>query len=197
IGVASVLFPFVTLFPFVFLGVLGGLTLGQRTGGIGAPGCVATVALIFLGGAVAFLASRKGIHFLQIVAAVLLVLGFARIIVATATPKVGAEALRRRRDLMRARRWFERELKREHPDFDDSHFPYLLAFGLAPGVDRWFRRFGEAATHGGSFSSAGSSGGGGGGGWTGGGGAFGGAGATASFAAAATAMSSGVPTPGS
>ena len=74
----------------------------------------------------------------------------------------------------------ERELRQDQPQLEDRWFPYLLALGLAPSVDKWFRRFGSVAggasmrTSPGSFSTGGGSSSGG-SSWTGGGGSFGGA----------------------
>ena len=108
----------------------------------------------------------------------------------------------RRRELERAREYFERELRKDQPQLEDRWFPYLLALGLAPDVDKWFRRFGGATgatsmrSSPGSFSTGGGSSSGG-SSWTGGGGSFGGAGASATWAMAATAMSAGVSKPGS
>ena len=113
-----------------------------------------------------------------------------------------AESLVRRRELAAAREHLAAELQKEQPQLDDRWFPYLLAFGLAPKMERWFKRFGAMAQRGaGSYTSmaggSGSSGGSGGSGWSGGGGAFGGGGASATWAMAATAMSSGVSAPSS
>lgn len=106
--------------------------------------------------------------------------------------------LERRQRLAAIRRLFARELARERPELDDAWIPYLLALGLGPRVDRWWRKFGGAAAsttvparHLGSGGSASGSS------WTGGGGAFGGAGATASWAAVAGSVAAGVAKPGS
>ncbi|HUO84472.1 MAG TPA: DUF2207 domain-containing protein [Thermoanaerobaculia bacterium] len=106
------------------------------------------------------------------------------------------ERIALRKDLASARAWFIRELDRPDPRLRDEWFPYLLAFGLAPAVNRWFRAFGgtvpaviPATSH--------SSSGGGGSSWTGGGGAFGGAGASASWTTAVSGLASGVPAPSS
>lgn len=138
-------------------------------------------------------------------ALVLLPLALTRSIVNMARSRESAETIARRRDLAGARRWFARELRRREPRLEDAWFPYLLALGLGPRVDRWFRAFGDAAATGVSTTSShwsGSSSGGGGGlssggGWSGGGGAFGGAGATAAWGVAAAGMSAGVAAPSS
>jgi hypothetical protein len=109
--------------------------------------------------------------------------------------------LERRQRLAAARRLFARELARQQPELDDAWMPYLLALGLGPRVDRWWRRFGGAAEASvlstGRHLSPSGPGGSGGGSWTGGGGAFGGAGATASWAAVAGSVAAGVAKPGS
>ena len=61
------------------------------------------------------------------------------------------ESLRRRRQFLAARNYFRRELRKPSPRLDDAWIPYLLAFGLGPDVDRWFKVNGSAAT--GSTSS--------------------------------------------
>ena len=39
-------------------------------------------------------------------------------------------ALERRRELIRARRWFKQELRSEHPRIRDDQIPWLEALGL-------------------------------------------------------------------
>ena len=106
-----------------------------------------------------------------------------------------------RKRLAAARRILEYELRREKPRLEDDWFPWILAFGLGPHVDRWFSSFGGASVsdRSAAIASSGlaSSGHSSSGGWSGGGGAFGGAGATGSWVMAATAMSSGVSAPSS
>ena len=132
----------------------------------------------------------------------LFALGIVRSHANVLATRESAESLVRRRELAAAREHLEAELAKPQPQLDDRWFPYLLAFGLAPKMERWYRRFGALAqASGGSFTSmaggSGSSGSGGSGGWSGGGGAFGGGGASATWAMAATAMSSGVSAPSS
>lgn len=107
------------------------------------------------------------------------------------------ERIEARKRLASARRFFLEELRRPEPRLRDEWFPYLLAFGLGPSVDRWFRAFGGVTpllnavpTSGTSFGSSSSR-------FTGGGGAFGGAGASGGWVAAATGMASGVSAPSS
>lgn len=123
--------------------------------------------------------------------------GLQRSMLHTLMSRESVESMARRRELTAAREFFAAELRRERPALEDRWFPWLVAFGLAPQLDGWFRVHGAA--HGGNLVSTAGSGGGtfAGGGWTGGGGAFGGAGASASFAAAAVGMAAGVSAPSS
>lgn len=121
------------------------------------------------------------------VAAVTIILATARV------PDLG-ERFHARRRFAAAREHFARQLRSHEPQLRDEWFPYLLALGLGPRIDGWFRAFGNttaSGTSGGSFSGA-SAPATSGKGWTGGGGAFGGAGATGSWAAAAGAIAGGV-----
>jgi hypothetical protein len=144
----------------------------------------------------ALFATLPTLTVLALVAATLFFLGLTRAASTAMQSREGAPAIARRRELARARRWFAAELAKEKPALEDTWLPYVIGFGLATQMDRWFRAFGGAAAatamasrgSGGSWSGSASSGG----GWTGGGGSFGGAGATASWTAAATAMSSGI-----
>jgi hypothetical protein len=110
-------------------------------------------------------------------------------------------ALHWRRRLAAIREAFRRELVRPNPALRDAWFPWIVALGLGPRVERWARAFAVALPGSGLESAAGIAGGsgtsGGGSGWSGGGGSFGGAGASSSWAAAAGAMSSGVASPSS
>jgi uncharacterized membrane protein YgcG len=112
----------------------------------------------------------------------------------------GPHRLARRRTLLAARRFFARELATPRPRLEDAWFPYLVAFGLARGVEKWFRAHGSEVTAAsgtaGTVSTSGASAEPS-GGWTGGGGSFGGAGASASWAAAAGALAAGVSAPSS
>ena len=109
-----------------------------------------------------------------------------------------------RRRLAAARAFFSSELRQEQPRLRDEWFPYLIGFGLAKHMDKWFRAFGGTATRSVAHSTTGSSSGSlgrssGSGGWTGfgGGGGFSGGGASASWAAAASGMAAGVSAPSS
>lgn len=108
------------------------------------------------------------------------------------------DRLEMRRKLAAAREYFKHQLRSRDPKLQDAWFPYLLAFGLGPHIDGWFRSFGGASRAATSrFSSGSSSSGSSSSGWSGGGGAFGGAGATASWALAAGSMAAGVSAPSS
>ncbi len=112
----------------------------------------------------------------------------------------GPHRIARRKMLVAAREFFARELTSPRPRLEDRWFPYIVAFGLSSGVERWFRAYGGeqavasrtvgTASSGGSQASPS-------GGWTGGGGSFGGAGASASWATAAGALAAGVSAPSS
>ncbi len=95
------------------------------------------------------------------------------------------EGVKLRRYLASARKYFQEELKKENPKLEDDWFPWLIAFGLGPKVDTWFRQYGHyVSSTMGSYSGTGS-----GSGFTGGGGQFGGGGATGAWSMAAGSMS--------
>ncbi len=86
------------------------------------------------------------------------------------------DGVRLSKELTTARAFFKQELKKQHPAIRDEWFPYLLAFGLGPQVDKWTKGFGNRISNristnmpsGNSASftgGGGSSGGGGGGRW--------------------------------
>jgi uncharacterized membrane protein YgcG len=146
--------------------------------------------------AVPLIASQLRLSLFTQVGLVLLALGATRAILHAAMTRDGGERLENRRRLAAARAYFARELQRPKPALEDAWFPYLLAFGLGPHVDRWFHSFGSpsqtsSSSTSSSTSTSSSSG------WTGGGGAFGGAGASGAWGVAAAGMASGVAAPGS
>jgi uncharacterized membrane protein YgcG len=174
-------------------GLFGALALRSQLQAFFAPGCALGCGLVVALAAIVALGRRPGVAPLGAVGVALVGLGVARSLFNLAKTREGAEAILRRRELAAARRWFVEELRRPRPTLDDAWYPYLIAFGLAPQMDRWFRAFGvESATvtRRGTAWSGGEAGSGG--GWSGGGGAFGGGGASASWAMAATAFSAGV-----
>lgn len=140
-------------------------------------------------------AGLLAVHLIALVAALIVM----RLSLMTDSP----ERLALRKRLAAGRRYLDGELKKEHPALEDAWFPWILAFGLGPTVDQWFRSFGgTASTDSGSrsrsLSSSGSGGwSGAGGGWSGGGGAFGGAGATSAWVSAANHLAGGVAGPAS
>lgn len=139
---------------------------------------------------------------LQLLAIPLLVLGALNSIFNTMHCREMPKGMQLRRALGSARRYFERELASEQPRLKDEWFPYLLAFGLGPNVDRWFKVFGSnrrtdshfggtsGPSSGGSSSTSSST-------WSGGGGAFSGGGASGSWAAAVAGVAAGVSEPSS
>ena len=116
-----------------------------------------------------------------------------------------ADRFRMRKRFAAARRWFARELTKPAPALRDPWYPYLIALGLGPRVDRWFRAFGTESdltqATGRTMSGIGSSDASpsSGTGWTGfgGGGGFSGGGSGASFASAVGGMASAVAAPSS
>lgn len=152
--------------------------------------------------ALALLGTLPGLSPLGLAGGALLVVGLAQTVATAMQSRQGAETVSRRRDLATARAWFARELGKQQPQLLDAWAPYLIAFGLAPRMDHWWKAFGSTARGSAPAASWGSGGGGAsaagaGAAWTGGGGSFGGAGATASWALAATSMSAGVAAAGS
>jgi uncharacterized membrane protein YgcG len=178
-----------------------GAAVGQSRIGVPVGALVAiAISLLLHLALVGGLALAPGLPWLAVASAALVAAGYGRAFFNLLMSRESAASLAVRRELASARRHFELELKRDRPDLEDAWFPWIVAFGLAPQVDRWFRAYGGSA---GLASSAGGSSFGrgsvatSGGGWSGGGGSFGGAGATASFAAAVSTMAAGVSAPSS
>jgi uncharacterized membrane protein YgcG len=185
--------------PWAIFGLIGALVGQGRVHRPTAPAVFIAISVALLGAGLWGVASLPGPTGMHLAGGLLWALGLTRATFNLVTTRESPESLARRRELLRAREYFERELRRSTPELEDRWFPYLLAFGLAPDVDRWFRRFGGAAAAGRTSSPSTFGGGSGssGGGWSGGGGAFGGGGASSSWALAATAMSAGVASPSS
>jgi uncharacterized membrane protein YgcG len=128
-----------------------------------------------------------------------------------AAPQDYAAAIALRKHVSAARRYFERQLLEREPKLDDAWFPYLIALGLAPDIDAWFRahrgdqpREGEPESERSSFSASSSTSTvssepspGAAPSWSGGGGRFGGGGASGSWSSAAAGLASGVVAPSS
>lgn len=183
-------------------GWVGALTGQGRIGGLGGPYFGLVLAGLATAATLWGFSGLPAASWSLLGGGLLVALAFARSQANVLATRESAESLVRRRELLAARDYFAGELAKERPGLDDRWFPYLLAFGLAPKMERWFRRFGGLTqTSAGSYTSmggsAGSFGGGGSSGWSGGGGAFGGGGASATWAMAATAMSAGVSAPSS
>jgi len=133
----------------------------------------------------------------QSIGFVLLAAGFLNSIVNAAYTRESAHSIELRKTFAAARAWFARELTAARPQLQDEWYPYLLAFGLGPNVDRWFRVQGSASIASGSSPAGRSSHTGATSAWTGGGGTFGGGGASGSWAAAAGGMAATVAAPSS
>jgi uncharacterized membrane protein YgcG len=149
-------------------------------------------------------ATKAGV--IAVAGMVLLALGLSNSVLNMMRSRESIERIALRRRLAVARNYFIEELRRDKPRLKDSWFPYLIAFGLAKHMDKWFRAFGGESNSTishmpvssgtiGSHSHSSSPGG----GWTGfgGGGGFSGGGASASWVAAASSMAAGVSAPSS
>ena len=178
-----------------------GAAAGQHRVGWPVGGLVSiAISLAFQAVLIAAFGASIGFPLLSLLGATLWAAGLSRTFFHLLAARETAQSMARRGELAAARAWLRRELASAAPRLEDRWFPWLVAFGLAPDVDRWFRSFGGSVAAGTMASSASSFGSGGsvaGGGWTGGGGSFGGAGATATFAAAVTTMAAGVSAPSS
>ena len=188
----------------VFLGIMG-YHLRQRSDAVPVRTWVFLIAVLALATAAAAVvaASSAAARHSPIVLAAfaIYVYGLCRLVLTIAMSREESAAIAIRRNFASARNYFAEELRARAPRLNDDWIPYLIALGLGPHLDRWFRAFGNDTAgalatstasmgggHGGSSSS------GHGGGWTGGGGALGGAGASSSWAAMGS-MASGVPSP--
>jgi uncharacterized membrane protein YgcG len=186
-------------------GWVGALTGQGRVGSLVGPYIGLLLSELVMAFALWILSGVPRAHPLHVAGGVLFALALARSQANVLATRESADSLVRRRELGLAREYFLAELAKPAPQLEDRWFPYLLAFGLAPKMDRWFKRFGAAGARGASSytsaastaSSGGGFSGGGSSGWSGGGGAFGGGGASATWAMAATAMSAGVSAPSS
>jgi uncharacterized membrane protein YgcG len=156
---------------------------------------VVVAALLATGGWQASIVALTGIT--------LLMIALANSVFNQARSRESADRIAFRRRLATARAYFTNELEREQPRLKDAWFPYLIAFGLARHMDKWFRAFGGETTRisEGAIVSSGSRGGSStaGGGWSGfgGGGGFSGGGSSGSWVAAASSISAGVAAPSS
>lgn len=179
------------------LSIVGWTAAGTGQGRIGLPTANLVVLLLAVGaiGVLIWVISRLAEVPLASLAGLTLVgIAATRTFLHLVATRESLKSMRRRRELAAARRHFRDELRRSEPRLDDRWFPWVVAFGLAPEADRWFRAHGAALVRRTGSSTGGPSigGAGGGGGWSGGGGAFGGAGASAAFASAVGSMAAGV-----
>lgn len=158
--------------------------------------------------AVAVLLATGGMQasIIALTGATLLMLAFANSVFNQARSRENAEQIAFRRRLATARAFFINELGRDTPRLKDEWFPYLIAFGLAKHMDKWFAAFGgeqdailSTAASSGSRNTSSHSGGSSDGGWTGfgGGAGFAGGGSSGSWVAAASSISAGVASPSS
>ncbi|HEX7122472.1 MAG TPA: hypothetical protein VF178_08910 [Gemmatimonadaceae bacterium] len=169
-----------------------------------AAGFLIPVALLTIGPLILLLSGRPRTGVWMLAGLTAFVLALINSLLNQARMRQSLTLLARRRELAAAREYFKAELAKREPRLRDEWFPYLIAFGLGPQMDRWFRAFGGEVTHASSMSYAGvstgsSSGGSGGGSWTGfgGGGGFAGGGASSAWISAAGTMASGVSAPSS
>ncbi len=120
----------------------------------------------------------------QYAGVMLLILAWMNAIFNCARSRDSAEGIAMRQKLAQARLFFLQQLVMAGPDLDDSWYPYLLAFGLGPQVDGWFKAYGSDA----GLSSGHSGNSGATGGFSGGGGTFGGAGAAGDWGSAVSGL---------
>jgi uncharacterized membrane protein YgcG len=165
------------------------------------PALVALLLAAGVLGGLRWLLHSPDLTAIESLGAALLAAGMLLFVLIAFLCRRGAEELRRRRRLLAARNYFQRELRQPSPQLDDAWLPYLLAFGLGPDVDRWFKVSGAAiagaSSSGMSVGSAGHSAVPGKSAWSGGGGSFAGAGASASWVSAVGTIAAGVAAPSS
>ncbi|MBV6520404.1 MAG: hypothetical protein MNPFHGCM_00511 [Gemmatimonadaceae bacterium] len=161
------------------------------------------VPLLAIAGGASWLAiaNRYRISALALAALAVLCLTIWHSVLNQARTRQAPELIRLRKRLASARRYFAHQLRSPRPALRDEWFPYLMAFGLGPEMDKWFRAFaGETAS---TIGMAKHSGGSGvtdhGGSWTGfgGGGGFAGAGSSGAWGAAVSSLAAGVSAPSS
>jgi len=143
-------------------------------------------------------------HIPVLVAALAWTLAIFNLILDALRTDEAPEKVAMRKKLVAARAYFAKQLRTHAPRLRDDWVPYLIALGLGPNVDSWFRQYtqptagtmsrGERTSQTSTSSSEGSRDSGS--SWTGGGGSFGGAGATGSWALAAAAVGAGIAAPG-
>ncbi len=137
------------MLPWLLLGLAPAIAGQRRIRRVAGPLLAMLLGWAVLAAALWVLGGWPGASWLHLAGALLLALGLARATCNLFATRESPESLARRRELGRARDWFERELESRQPQLEDRWFPYLLAFGLAPQVDRWFGRFGGDSRAGG------------------------------------------------
>jgi uncharacterized membrane protein YgcG len=194
------------LLTFYVGGLFGAIDYRRRVSRLGAFSLEFVPAIVLVVAVTGFLlVGMSGMRFsgLMLSGLALISLGAVRSLFNLARSRDAGERLETRRRLTAAREYFAQELRKPQPALEDAWFPYFVAFGLGPNVDRWFRSFGAASVASSSVSTIGSSSfgshssGSAPGGWTGGGGASGGAGASGTWALAVSQLAAGVPSPSS
>ncbi|HEY6843559.1 MAG TPA: DUF2207 domain-containing protein, partial [Thermoanaerobaculia bacterium] len=141
------------------IGIIAGLTARRRVDVGPWAAIVAAFALIAVGITGAFVAIGYALSdFAAGSVAVTAGIAAAFILMISRSRETIAKIEFRRR-LAAARKYFENELSSAHPNLDDAWYPYLVALGLGPSVDRWFTSFAAAAStiHTTSFGSSSSS----------------------------------------
>ena len=126
-------------------GLFGAIDYRRRLSNLGALSVEFVPAILLILVVPAILLVRMTgfrFHALMLGGLVLVSLAAVRSILNLAKSRDAGDRLENRRRLTAARDYFARELRRPKPALDDAWFPYVLAFGLGPDADRWFRSFG-------------------------------------------------------
>jgi hypothetical protein len=168
---------------------------------------VLPMAAAMVGVLVLIISGRYRVGVSALAALVVLCVALWNSVLNVARTRQSPELIALRKRLASARAYFQRELRQARPALRDDWFPYLMAFGLGPHMDKWFRAFSGTSTSVAHSSIARSSSGISSGGmlsgrsesWTGwgGGGGFAGGGSSGAWAAAAGTMAAGVSKPSS
>jgi uncharacterized membrane protein YgcG len=189
---------------FIFSVIQAGLWRNRVRGAAGHSLRFLIPMAVGSGGLVALMMSRQyPIGVLALAALVVWSIALWNSIFNVARTRQAPELIALRKRLASARDYFQRQLRQANPSLKDDWFPYLMAFGLGPHMDKWFKAFSGPTTAVGRMATSRSSGGGFSSGrsesWTGmgGGGGFAGGGSSGAWAAAAGGMAAGVSKPSS
>ncbi|HLN58589.1 MAG TPA: hypothetical protein VK416_08500, partial [Thermoanaerobaculia bacterium] len=106
-----------------------------------------SLGFLWLPAALLYLSYRGMASFAQtvplfLVGLLLLKLAIVNNLFNVAKTRNGPHRIARRKTLVAAREFFARELKNPRPRLEDRWFPFIVAFGLSSGVERWFRAYG-------------------------------------------------------